>query len=159
MTDIEEEDLPGIGKKFTLHTISGGRVVVILHTEGRRDIYYHKDDSDEEPSVVTLSDEEARKVSSILGDAYFKTTPIMSVKQTLSEDSKALRIPKGSKVIGKKIQDMDVRKRTGASIVAIIRGEEILNNPSAKTVLKANDLLMVIGTAENVKKLERLVNP
>jgi TrkA domain protein len=108
---------------------------------------------------VTLSDEEARKVSSILGDAYFKTTPIMSVKQTLSEDSKALRIPKGSKVIGKKIQDMDVRKRTGASIVAIIRGEEILNNPSAKTVLKANDLLMVIGTAENVKKLERLVNP
>jgi len=159
MTDIEEEDLPGIGKKFSLQTILGGRVVVVIHNEGRRDIYYHRNDSDDEPSGFTLTDEEARKVSSILGDAYFKTTPIMSVKQTLAEDSKALRIPKGSRVIGKKIHDLNVRKRTGASIVAIIRGEEILNNPSAKMVLKENDLLMVIGTAENVSKLESMVNP
>ena len=156
MRNIEEEDLPGIGKKFTLHTLSGALITVVIHNEGRRDIYYSKDE-DEEPFIFTLTDEEARKVSSILGDAYFKPTPIMSAKRALSEDITGVRVPSGSTVIGQQIKDLDIRKRTGASVVSIIRGDQIIKNPSATTVIEEEDLLMVMGTGESVEKLQEMI--
>lgn len=157
MTQIEEEDLPGIGKKFSLTTLTGGHVTVIIHNEGRRDFYYSRDE-DEDPFVFSLTDEEARKLSSILGDAYFKPTPIMSAKRALSEDIKGLRVPAGSPVIGKVIKDLDIRKRTGASIVSIIRGDEFIKNPSATTSIQEGDLLMVMGTAESLEHLQLMIS-
>ncbi len=156
MTNIEEEDLPGIGKRFSLKTLAGGSLTVVIHTEGRRDIYYAVDE-DEDPFIFSLTDEEARKMSSILGDTYFKPTPIMSAKKALSEDIKGIRVPSGSDVIGKMIKDLDIRRRTGASIVSIIRGDEIIKNPSATTVLAEDDLLMTMGTKENVERLKNMV--
>jgi len=156
MTNIEEEDLPGIGKKFSLTTLAGGSLTIVIHNEGRRDVYYAKDE-DEDPFVFTLTDEEARKVSTILGNAYFKPTLITSAKQALSEELKAIRVPSGAGVLDKKIKDLDIRKRTGASIVSIIRGDEIIKNPSATMVIQEGDLLMVMGTKESVEKLEKMV--
>lgn len=156
MTNIEEEDLPGIGKKFSFDTLAGGRVTIVIHNDGRRDVYHAKDE-DEEPWVLTLTDEEARKVSTILGNAYFKPTLIMTAKQALSEEIKAIRVPSGAVVLDKMIKDLDIRKRTGASIVSIIRGDEIIKNPSATTTIQEGDLLMVMGTKESVDKLERMV--
>jgi TrkA domain protein len=156
MVDIEEQDLPGIGKKFSIPTLTGGVISVIIHNEGRRDLYVSSD-PDEDPFVIILSDEEARKLSSILGDTYFKPTPIVRLKQALTEDINAIKVPSGSSVIEKPIRELDIRKKTGASIVTIIRGEEIIRNPDPDTHLLENDLLMVLGTISSIKKLEKML--
>ena len=38
--DVEETRLPGIGSKFTLRLDAGGRLAVILHNDGKRELYY-----------------------------------------------------------------------------------------------------------------------
>jgi K+/H+ antiporter YhaU regulatory subunit KhtT len=53
--------------------------------------------------------------------------------------------------IGYTIGSLGIRQQTGASIVAILRGEDVLVNPEASTVLQKGDRLAVIGTEEQRK--------
>jgi CPA2 family monovalent cation:H+ antiporter-2 len=56
------------------------------------------------------------------------------------------------------LQQLDLRKATGASIIAVIRGEKALNNPGADFRLEANDIVVLWGAhaqlAEAVKILD-----
>jgi K+/H+ antiporter YhaU regulatory subunit KhtT len=58
----------------------------------------------------------------------------------------------------KTLQQLDLRKATGASIIAVIRGEKALNNPGADFRLEANDIVVLWGAhaqlAEAVKILD-----
>jgi len=71
MSGLRECDLPGVGKKFVLNTYGKQRLAVIIHHEGRRELYIL--DRDDEPlASVVLQDEEARQLGAILGGAYYK---------------------------------------------------------------------------------------
>ena len=41
-TQLEETRLPGIGTKFTIRTGEGSRLTVILHNDGKRELYYFR---------------------------------------------------------------------------------------------------------------------
>ncbi|MGI9050894.1 MAG: cation:proton antiporter regulatory subunit [Rubrobacteraceae bacterium] len=43
---------------------------------------------------------------------------------------------------------MRVREETGASLVAVVRGEEVFTNPGPDLVLRAGDTVSVLGTAD-----------
>lgn len=68
-----------------------------------------------------------------------------------------LLLPPGSKIANKKIGDSGIRKKTGATIVAIKRDNEILQNPNKDTMLKENDTLIVIGSAGQIKMLSEMI--
>jgi hypothetical protein len=68
--ELEETRLPGIGSKFVLPVESGGRLTVILHNDGKRELYWFRRRGDEDPSaVITLDDDEARQLGAVLGVA------------------------------------------------------------------------------------------
>ena len=46
--DVRETRLPGVGFKYAFHLAHGGRVSVILHMDGQRDIYYYRRATDDE---------------------------------------------------------------------------------------------------------------
>ena len=158
MDEITETDLPGIGKRFTISTAGGATITVISHLTGRRDIY-HSEDEDQEPALITLTDEEARQLSAVLGDIFFKPTPMDMLRSALA--SKAyidlVHVPQGSFAVGGSLKDLDVRRQTGASVLAIQRGQEMQANPPASTRLEAGDVLIALGTPEDMKNLERLL--
>ncbi|RJX24610.1 MAG: hypothetical protein C4554_08735 [Dethiobacter sp.] len=54
---IKETDLPGIGRKYTVHTAEEDLFVIIIHYSGRREIYLMGEpDADEPLYTLNLSD-------------------------------------------------------------------------------------------------------
>ena len=52
--------------------------------------------------------------------------------------------------VGKTLAQLNVRGLTGASVLAIVRGEENVIMPSATEHLRVGDMLALVGTREAV---------
>ena len=50
----------------------------------------------------------------------------------------------------KTLQELDIRKETGASVIAVIRGENAVNNPGADFKLQENDVVVLWGAHEQL---------
>ena len=84
------------------------------------------------------------------------TTTIMNILQPqqmlmLSEGLNVFRVGLNPKLENKDLLNIQVRQRTGCSIVAVKRGDELMINPNPKIVLKHGDELVLIGSAESEK--------
>lgn len=157
--DVEEQDLPGIGRRYALRDAEGAAVSVIVHHTGRRDLYTQRgDDPDEQEMVLSFRDEQARRLGAILGGAYFKPAVVTEIESvigglvidwvTLGADSPAL---------GRTIAELEIRRRTSITVIAILRDdEEPLIAPEPTEELKADDRLVVVGRPEDLAGFIRL---
>ena len=69
--DLQETRLPGVGVKYAFRLAHGGRLAVILHNDGEREVYFYRRAGDDEPTaVIELHDDEARQLGAVLGGAY-----------------------------------------------------------------------------------------
>ncbi|MCX7790816.1 MAG: cation:proton antiporter [Chloroflexaceae bacterium] len=55
-------------------------------------------------------------------------------------------LPPDSPLAGKSIGASAIRKRTGVSVVAILRGDRVIANPDPETVLEAGDQIAILAT-------------
>jgi monovalent cation:H+ antiporter-2, CPA2 family len=69
-----------------------------------------------------------------------------------------VRLPESDAVAGKTIGDLRIRSSTGASIVAVVRGEEVMPNPGPEIALRAGDLVGVLGTPDQRATFRALAN-
>ncbi len=61
---------------------------------------------------------------------------------------------------GQKLWDLKLRTRTGALVVAIRRGDgTLIGGPTADTELMAGDLLICMGTSEQLQQLNQILEP
>ena len=161
MVEIVETDLPGVGKRIALEKLAyGGKFVIVVHNDGRREIYYFRKADDEKPIIFSLSDEEARKAGSVLSGAYFTPALMQAIAQTLTPKVSVewVRVPFKSSVSGKTLGELNLRKRLGVLAIAIVRGEKTVPNPSASFRLKDDDLLIVLGSAKGMDRLRKLLS-
>ena len=70
--NIRESELPGIGCKFEILTKESEKMVIVIHDDGRRELYHFDEDHEESVSSVTLTDSESRKVAAILGGMIYE---------------------------------------------------------------------------------------
>ena len=68
-----------------------------------------------------------------------------------------LAISPGSPAIGRTISELNVRAKTGASIVSVARGEERFRNPGPTWCFEAGDIVSVIGDPRQLAALGRLL--
>ncbi len=68
-----------------------------------------------------------------------------------------MRVGSGSPLAGRSIAESRVRSRTGASIVGVLRGQELILNPKPELVIEAGDVLLMLGRKEQLAEAERLV--
>lgn len=66
-----------------------------------------------------------------------------------------LQLDEQSPLVGKTISEARIRDETGALVLALQRDGEINSNPSSSTEMKANDVLLAIGTAEHLEQLTK----
>ncbi len=58
------------------------------------------------------------------------------------------RLPENSKLSGKTIGELGIRSKIGVSVVAVIRGDEVIPNPGPDVYLKAGDVVGTLGTPD-----------
>ena len=66
-------------------------------------------------------------------------------------------LPPGSPAVGKTLAGINLRGRTGATVLAIRRGGEGLLVPTGRELLQADDVLAVAGTHESVDAARALL--
>ena len=154
---IREQELPGIGRRYSVQT-EGGEVSVVIHHSGRRDIYLADATGHRPPSVATLSDDQARRLGAVLAGAYFQPTltrRIEAVVGGLLIDWVTIG-PEAPG--GRTIADLEVRRRTRMTIVAVLRDDDAVVAPEPTEVLRPGDRVVVVGRPEDLDGFVRHVS-
>ena len=145
--ELRETRLPGVGVKYTCLTAHGGRLTVILHNEGQRELYWfpHLDD-DEPQSVIQLEDDEARQIGALIGGAYERPKIVEELEMAFGELSiEWVPVPNESPAIGKTLAECAFRQRTGITIIAILREPEPVAGAQPGDVIEPGDTLVTVG--------------
>ncbi|MCD6211218.1 MAG: hypothetical protein OCU20_04100 [Methanophagales archaeon] len=146
-------EIPEIGTKYEIESPKGDKVAVIFLTSGEIELYVLEAGA-EKPSVTRLTPEEARRVGSVLTGAML-TVEREDVEVSFSEISD-LRInihvcPVTKGMVGKSIEELAIRKRTGVTIIALSRRGQSIISPPPETVFEEGDLIVVIGEREQIR--------
>lgn len=158
MSIVRESDLIGIGKKYQIETEAGDNMVVVIHDDGRRELYRSEDDDSETHCVMTLSDEESRQVAGIIGGLSYKPKALETMEVALDDlRIEWYKVGMTSDGANKSIGDLGVRQRTGASIIAAILEDETIINPGPEYVINPGTTLVVAGKKANIKLLKEIL--
>jgi TrkA domain protein len=157
--DLRETRLPGVGVKYTLRTSQGGRLAVILHNDGQREIYHYERAADDEPAaVIELHDDEARQLGAVIGGAYERPRIVEELEMALGElQIEWIRVPDDSPAIGKTLADCGLRAKTGVTVIAILREPESISGAQPGDVVQQGDTLVAVGKAGQFAEFRRLL--
>ncbi len=151
---IESFEIPGVGKRYEFHTKHGDVFVLIERLDGKRELSILKDD--EVVATVELDPEEANQLALILAPSFitdFLDKRIDLIFRNVAIDSFEIR--EGFYAVGKTLKELQLRNKTGASIISIMRGDQIITNPPPDTVLQPGDVVVMIGKKEEVEKAQK----
>ena len=156
---VYESDLPGVGKKFEIDLNDESQLVVVIHNTGKRELFLRPDPDADSEKLFELSDKLARQVGTIMEGAYFQPIQTETIETVISEESliEWVKITDDSPVAGKTLRNASIRERTGASIIAIQRGDETISNPPPDTELRPDDTLVAVGSREEHDDLQAYV--
>ena len=159
MTELRETRLPGVGVKYTLEPSRGGRLAVIQHLDGLREIYYFRHADDDEPTaVITLEDEDARQLGAVLGGAWERPKIVDDLEMAFGELAiEWVPVPDGSPAIGKTLAECGFRQRTGITVIAILREPEPVAGAQPTDVVQRGDTLVCVGKLGQYPAFRRLL--
>jgi len=155
---VTECDLPGIGRKYTFTAEGGEQLAIVVHQTGTRELFIFPRGAEEPCGVIAFEDHEARQIGAIISGAYYKPKILEDLEVTLQGIAiEWFRIGSVAPARGKSIGELQIRKRTGVSIIDIIRGGQSLPNPGPETVLEEGDTLVVAAKHGQLAAFRELV--
>lgn len=149
-------NLPGVGTKYEFETDKGDTVALFFTKNGTIQMYTLQNGC-RTPSAAEMTPVEARRLGNILTGAIIEADQ-ESVEIAFSALAD-LRITIHSYIIppaiaGKTIQDLQIRAKTGTTIVAVSRNDKNIINPSPSFVFEAGDAVLVIGETDQLQLFE-----
>ncbi|MBN1092990.1 cation:proton antiporter regulatory subunit [Blastococcus sp. TML/M2B] len=154
--DLEETLLPGVGVRYELTTGSGQLLGVVVGRAGGAELsVYDARDPDRARSMLRLSPEEADALAEVLGAPRLTQRFADLSKEVPGLESGRFTVPSGSPFAGRPLGDTRARTLTGCSIVAIVRGADVVPSPGPQDELRAGDVLVAVGSRNGLEQLER----
>jgi TrkA domain protein len=155
--DIEETRLPGVGLRHDFVTRHGQHVGVISQKNGGRELFlYDPEDPDACRAVIDLTPEESEVVAELLGAPRVVERLARLQEQVEGITSEGIPLLAGSPYAGRTLGDAQIRSRTGASVVAVIRGDEVVPSPGPDFRFQVGDKVVVVGTEEGVHEAAKI---
>jgi TrkA domain protein len=154
---LRSVNLPGVGTKYEFTTEKGDTVALFFTKTGSIQMYTLQGGC-HTPSAAEMTPIEARRLGHILTGAIIEAES-ESVEVAFSAIAD-LRITIHTYVIpkdiaGKTIEDLQIRTKTGVTVIAVSRKEKNIINPPPSFVFEAGDGVVVIGETDQLKKFER----
>ena len=104
-----------------------------------------------------------REMGARVANSLVSTSVVEHIE--LSEESSIVELIPPKEFIGKDLREIDVRAKFGVNVIAVKRKipsaskkeeEEIVNvSPKAEDIIKKGDVLVVLGSNENIEKLKQ----
>jgi CPA2 family monovalent cation:H+ antiporter-2 len=99
-------------------------------------------------------------IDNIRSDSYKMLRSLKIPRKHLAEryeflkglDNETYLITKDSWVDNHSLEEINLRAKTGATIIAIQRKDKIHNNPSPDFILQAGDIVLLVGERENIDR-------
>lgn len=154
---VREEELPGIGRRYSIDCDYGAVLTIVVHNSGRRDIYFFPPDS-EMPVTVAMNDEQAKVAGAILTGGLSPPAAITEIEQVV--DDLAIEwytLSPGSPGTGQTIEELHIRSATGINVMTILRGHAVIHGPRDSERLEPGDRLIVAGRHSSMPAFRRLV--
>jgi TrkA domain protein len=156
--EVQETALPGIGLRYDFVTRAGRRVAVVSHRTGQRElVVYDRDDPDAGREVLRLTGEEGDVLAELMGAPRIVERLANLHRQVEGLVTRQLRIEAGSPYAGRTLGDTQARTRTGASIVAVVRGSQVVASPRPDFRFDPADIVVVVGTPDGTDGVARLL--
>jgi TrkA domain protein len=157
--ELIETRLPGIGVKYGFRMSEGGRLAVVLHNDGTREIYFFRHEQDDEPSaVIRLDDDEARQLGAVIGGAYERPKIVEDLEMALGELTiEWVAVPDDSPLIGKTLAECGFRAKTGITVIAMLREPEPVAGAQPSDIVQQGDTLVTVGKLGQYAKFRKLL--
>lgn len=158
--DVNEVLLPGVGLRYEFTNQDGERIGLIARRTGDFElIVYSRSDPDSSRLIMRLNSEEADALAEILGAPRMAERFADLTKEVPGLLAGQVEVTTGSPFAGVPLGQTRARTRTGASIVAIVRPDDVIASPTPTDVLLPGDVLVVIGTHDGIAGLRKIIHP
>ncbi len=136
--------LPGVGTRVDFVDDDGAAFCVVDRDDGTVELYMPG--AGDRRTSIHLSDASAHALGALLAGRY-ELTPTLPTRTErvlggLTFDW--VHIPSNGRAAGRTIAELEVRQRTGATIVAILRGSVPIVAPEPCVELEANDDIVIV---------------
>jgi len=120
-------------------------------------LVYDKEDVDTCHEVLDLGQEDAASLVELLGGSKVteRVSDLRTEVQGLSIEW--LTLVEASPLANKTIGDGQIRTRSSASVVAVLRGDESIPGPGPSFLLKPGDTVLVTGSHDGVEVARRII--
>jgi len=161
---IKEAELPGLGKKYLAQLESGDRLAVVIYDEGGRELFYFTPGEEEPACSVTLTDQEARQIGSIIGGAFYQPKVLEKLEAAVAElHIEWLKISPNAAIVGKSIGELALRKKHGVTVLAVIEETEkgkkrtAAISPGPGYIFTPGQTVIVAGRRAALEEFERMM--
>ena len=149
-----------MGYKYELAVEGSARVVVIVHHDGKRDLYLRPEPDADSEKLLSLTGEEARTLGAVLEGAYFQPVELEDTRVPLGGAvMEWLEVGADSPLSGRTLADAAIRQETGVTVIAVQRGSTTDPSPDPDTVLEPGDTLVVTGTRDQLRDFRARMAP
>jgi TrkA domain protein len=157
--EVTEILLPGVGVRYEFSTAAGERVGIVAKRDRDFDLVrYGANDPDAAETLLSLSRDEADTLADILGAPRIVERFADLTREVPGLVSGTLEVTAGSRFDGKPLGATRSRTLTGASIVAVVRGDRVIASPTPAEVLRGGDLLVVVGTTSGLDGVRQILH-
>lgn len=155
---VKESTLPGIGKKYVMPLEGGGHVALVVRPDGERRLFHFLEDEDQPHDVVKFERDEAQQLANLMGEALVGSPDLEKLDLALGQlEIEWVELDEESPLVGHSLGETRLRSRTGASVVAVMRGGEAVPNPAAEFVFRSGDTVLLVGAQEQCEAARKAV--
>lgn len=112
------------------------------------------------PNSVILAHANTLRTESygIFRDVRFTEHAFDQINQILAQGTiDTVLINKDSEIVGKTLKEINLRDRTNATVISVIRNNEFIPNPSGNFTILENDLIVLFGTHNAIDKATEIL--